>query len=112
VARPTLEEATAGLDSSTVAFLGDPFSYKPAGGAYGAVNGFVGHEEVRQDFGGSAAVVQGVTVELFKADAPLKPGVGSRVKLPKYPGQIFQPTNIRLNEAGTGWKFELKTVAV
>jgi hypothetical protein len=110
--RPTLEDATAGLDSSTVAILGDRFSYKPADGAYGAVNGFVGHEEVRQDFGGSSAVVQGITVELFRVDAPVRPNAACRVQLPKLPNQTFQPTNVRLNEAGTGWKFELKTVAV
>jgi hypothetical protein len=111
MARPTLEDVTADLDREAVTILGDTISYKPAGGDYGAVNGFVGHEEVRRDIGHSAAVVQGITIEVFRVDVPVRPGEAVRVQLPKYPGQTFAPTNVRLNEAGTGWKFELKRVA-
>lgn len=98
------------VNQEPVARVGDRFFYTPDGGVEASVHGFVEHDEGRRDFGVSAAITQGMTVELSRDIAPVRPNARCRVRLPKLPGQLWSPINVRLNGAGTDWLFELKEV--
>lgn len=110
---PTLlETLTDSIDTLTVGVLGDTIDYTPAGGTRRTIVAFVNHEEVRTQGGGIGVVGQDISVEAFMDAVPTVPVDGDRFYLPKYAGITFKPINGRLNAAGTGWLFELKTVPV
>jgi hypothetical protein len=43
-------------------------------------------------------------------DVPAKPGRGVTLELPKVPNRTFRPVNVRRDQMGTSWAFELKDV--
>lgn len=86
--------------------LGDTISYKPAGGVWGDAQAFVDYREAVIGIGTGQAIDNDITVTLSKAQVPLKPGAGSRLKLPKAPGELFKPIAVR--DMGDDWAFEVQ----
>lgn len=110
MAAPTLENVTALLDEKTVTLLGDSISYTPAGGTATPLKAFVDYSEQARDFGWSASTVQEMMFEIRIVDAPVRPDHAVRIALPKLPGAVWQPRDVRLSSSGTMWRFGLKQV--
>lgn len=110
MAIPPLESVTAILDEKTVTLLGDSISYTPTGGAATPLKAFVDHSEESRDFGYSATTVQEMMFEIRIVDAPVRPDKAVRITLPKLPGLVWQPRDVKMNASGTMWRFGLKQV--
>ena len=99
------------LDAPCVAVLGDTILYRALGrAAYSTIKGFVEHSDLLRDLASGQVIEQDVTVEVFRADVPVRPAAGVRIQFPRITGVIFKAVNTRLNPAGSGWIFEVARV--
>ena len=105
-----LETSTPELDATVVEVLGDTFTYTPAGGSPRARNGFVEYDETRAQGGSAASIAQVMTIEVRRVDIPIRPDAHCRITLPKIPGREYHPINVRLDQSGDWWVFDLKEV--
>lgn len=108
---PTLETLTAGLDRACAQVLGDTIQYRAAGGEYAPIKAHVNYRDMAQAFEAAQAIAQDIMVTLPKTDVPAKPGAADRLTLPRVPGATFKPINVRSDESGTHWEFEVVKVA-
>lgn len=106
--RPNIDDWMSLLDETCRDVLADTIRYRPRNGAYGDVRAYVDYGEEAERFETAALMVQSITVSLMKTDVPAKPGSSCRVMLAREPGKTFAPVNVRPDEAGTHWAFELE----
>ncbi|QZP06800.1 hypothetical protein [Caenibius sp. WL] len=105
---PNLDDMTDWLDSTCRDYLGEPIQYKAsAAGAYVGVRGHVDYRDMVKPLEGAEAIAQDITVALMIADVPVKPAKAARLQLAKHPGTTFRPINVRRDESGTHWEFEV-----
>jgi len=110
MAIPTLEDLADGMESTCMARLGDTVQYRPVGGMFTSIKGYVDYGESMRDLGTGQIIAQDITVELLHSDVPVRPSPVSRIQLAKLNGQTFRPTNVRNSESGDAWVFELERV--
>lgn len=60
--------------------------------------------------GFSSALQQESELLIWKSAWPTKPNSSNRIISPKAPGLIFQPIEVRTDDEGTHWIFQLKKV--
>lgn len=112
MARPTLDDLTADLDRNCADILGDTIEYAADGSAFAERQAYVDYRDAARPLEGAQAIAQDIEVSgLLKADEPEKPGGSARIRLARRPGKTYRPVNVRTDEAGTGWEFEVKEVA-
>lgn len=92
--------------------VGDTISYKPAGGSYGDIIGFVDYTDQARSFDGAQVIEQDILIEVAKDAVPAKPTGECRVQLLKHPGLIFKPVSVGTDKSGNCWTFELVKVNV
>ena len=56
---------------------------------------------------GADAIAQDITVAILKSDLAAMPGNTARIQLARYAGATFRPINVRSDESGTHWEFEV-----
>lgn len=61
--------------------------------------------------GFSSALQQQTELLIWKEAWPVMPNAANRVISPKLPGLVFQPIEVRSDDEGTHWIFQLKKVA-
>lgn len=110
-----LESATADrLGPTSVAHLGDTFTYTPDGGdPVTGVLGFIEYSEIiaNPDPRAPGVIAQDMTVELSAELFPTRPNANCRLTdIKGHAGVIWQPIGVRRSEFGD-WAFELKKVA-
>jgi RecB family endonuclease NucS len=71
------------LDALTVATIGDPITYTPAGGTALSFNAWVDHTPDLIDFGFTAAITAEAAVQIRKIDLPTFDKDGDRIFLPR-----------------------------
>lgn len=108
---PRLEDLDQILDRTTTDVLGDTILYRPAGApVYASLSAIVDYRDGEMPFEGGAVVAQDIKVSVLMVDVPAKPSNLVRLQLGKIAGRTFRPNNVRRDESGTGWEFELKDV--
>ena len=100
---PTLESLDSLLDGTTMTVLGDSLTYDGV-----AHKGFVDYGE--QTRVGIGAIEQDMTVQIRRADIPVRPSASNRVVLARLPGETYQPAAVELDDSGNHWVFALKRV--
>jgi hypothetical protein len=101
-----IEDFTDALVDATDAALGDALAYKPAGGDYAPIRGFVDYGEALRDLGSGAVIDTDITVTVSKRQVAAEPTAAARLVLPKLPGDAFRPFNVR--DMGDDWRFAVK----
>lgn len=109
-----LESATDDrLDRVSVEYLGDTFTYTPAGGQPSTgVYGFVDYgEEIANPVTPSPGVVsQVIVIELLASAFPVRPSDACRVTgLHRYPNDIYKPVGAVAFDRGF-WRFSIQKV--
>jgi hypothetical protein len=108
---PRLEDLDRILDRTTTDVLGDRIVYRPAGAPlYASLSAIVDYRDGQVPFGGGEVVAQDIKVNVLIVDTPTRPSKDVRLQLPKIAGRTFRPINVRRDEPGTGWEFELQDV--
>ncbi|WP_417615309.1 hypothetical protein [Parasphingorhabdus sp.] len=108
---PTLESLDALLDSTCSTVLGDLIRYTPTStGVAVEIKAFVDHRDAQRAFDSAQVIQQEMNVQVLATLVPAKPNDADRIKLPKYGAQKFKPINVRRDESGNYWEFELKAV--
>ena len=110
--RPTLEDMEAELGAACMSVLGNTIQYRPVGGAWAEMKAYVDYSDEDLQVGQGELVAQAITVEVLKSDVLAKPTKDSRVQLAKRPAETFRPVNVRSDESGDYWVFELEKVFV
>ena len=111
MARPSLDDLTADLDRVTTDLLGETILYAADGSTYAGVKAFVNYRDSEKQFEAAEAISQDMTVSgVLKVDVPTKPTTAARITLPRRSGKTYRPSNVRTDDEGTGWEFELKAV--
>lgn len=99
------------LNRKVMDSLGDSISYKPLGGSYAPIRGYVDFGEQERDLETGKIIAQEISVEVMRADVPVRPSATSRLTITQYGAQIFRPVNVRLSEDGRHWLFEVEKVS-
>lgn len=108
---PNLESLDAQLDSTCSTVLGDLIAYTPASiGGTLDLKAFVDHRDANRAFESAAVISQEMSVQLLSILIPGKPVDADRITIPKLGTQRFKPMNVRRDESGNYWEFELKAV--
>lgn len=106
-----LDDLTATLDRRCADLLGDTIEYAADGSTFVEVQAYVDYRDGVVELAGAEAVAQDIVVTgLLKADVPTEPSKNARIRLPRRPGQTWRPIDVRTDESGTGWDFELAEV--
>src|SRR6185437_10875094 len=109
---PSFDDLTATLDRIGVDRTGDTLSYAADGVTFADQKAHVNYRDGDVPIDGGRAIAQDMTVtSLLKVDVPDKPGSVARVQLARRVGKTYQPINVRTDQSGTGWEFELKEAA-
>jgi hypothetical protein len=98
------------LDAACMAALGDTIRYKPVGGAYRTLSAYVSYADAIRDIETGQMIAQDITVDMLIADVPVKPSGQCRLTLARLSGLTFRPINVRRDNAGTHWQFEVEKV--
>lgn len=108
---PDLESLDAGLDEACLSVLGDTIKYTPsATGTELTIKVYTDHRDGQRIFDSAAVIEQDMSIQLLASTVPAKPSSHDRITLPKIPGAKFKPVNVRRDESGNYWEFELKAV--
>ncbi|MFC4255387.1 hypothetical protein GRI97_08110 [Altererythrobacter xixiisoli] len=113
MALPNFAAFAARLRRTSVDVLGDAIQYRAAGSvAFVSLQAHVDYRDLAQGFDASQVIEQNIQISVIKTDVPAKPSKDARITLPKAPGLLFRPENVRSNKSGTRWDFELRIVSV
>lgn len=110
MALPDLESFDAKLNETCSALLGDTIKYTPAGGSEGDLKVFANHRDGEVAFESVQVIEQDMSIQVLASLVPEKPGSEVRIQLPKIGDQLFKPVNVRRDDSGDHWEFELKAV--
>jgi hypothetical protein len=109
MSQPALEDFEGGLNAQCMALLGDSLTYTPVSGSP-VTRGYVDYRDVARDIQTGQIIAQDIMVQILRTDAPVRPSSSCRVALGKIAGTTFRPINIRRDESGDHWEFELEAV--
>lgn len=107
---PTLESFTAALDRTCADVLGDAIQYAHTGTPFVTLRAHVDYRDASRPLDVGEVIEQDVTLSILKVDVPGRPTAQTRLTLPRIAGKTFRPINIRTDESGTAWEFEVKVV--
>lgn len=108
---PSLRDFEGRVNRACMDGLGYDLLYKAVGSArYVEKLAFIDHTDAARSIDGGMMIDQDVTLEVLRDDVPAKPTDACRMQLPRIPGKTFKPVNVRSDETGTHWSFELKQV--
>ena len=108
---PDLEGAlTDRVFSTCDRMLGDTMTIVPPSGPPVTLKGHGEFRDKRKDFGMSAATVQDMQFDIDKAAVSGKPDATWLVTFPKIPGKSYHPIDVRTDDSGHRWEFNVKTV--
>jgi len=108
---PRLEDMDRILDRATTDILGDTIRYRPANAPqFASVRVIPDYRDAAVSFGGGEVIAQDISLSVLMVDVPAKPNDAVRLQLPKVPNRTFKPINVRRDQSGTSWVFELKDV--
>lgn len=111
MARPTLDDLTPDLDRTCADLLGDTIEYAANGSTFVEVQAYVNYRDAMTDIAGAEAIEQDISVTgLLKADVATKPPGTARIRLARRAGKTYRPRNVRTDDSGTGWEFEVVEV--
>ena len=110
MARPTLEDMTPDMERACIDFLGESIMYAADGSTFVAVQAYVEYRDQAQSYDGAQAIAQDMTVAFLKADIAAAPTTEARLTLSRRSGKTYRPMNVRTDNAGTQWEFEVKEV--
>lgn len=99
------------LDRKVMDSLGDSISYQPPGGSYVPLRAYVDFGEQERDLETGKIIAQEISLEVLRADVPVRPSASSRLTITQYGSQVFRPVNVRLAEDGQHWLFEVEKVS-
>lgn len=110
MAIPDLDSLTARLDRTCVNILGETIAYAPngAGPMSPAPRGHVDYRDAIRALDNAQVFEQDITVSILKADVATKPTGAARLQLARISGITFRPINVRTDESGTHWEFEVQ----
>lgn len=109
---PALEDLEGSfLDEPCMNILGDTIQFKPSGGAYASLKAYVDYRDMAKGFESGQAIVQDMTAQILISSVGARPTGSDRITLPKISGKYFKPVNVRRDESGTHWEFELEEVS-
>lgn len=104
---PNLDDWTEKLDQTCRDFLAETIQYKVGAGAYSGVGAHVDYRDAVKPLEGAEAIAQDITVAILKSDVAEMPGKTVRIQLSKLAGHTFRPINVRSDDSGTHWEFEV-----
>lgn len=105
-----LESLTQGLFDTCDERLGDSLTITPPAASAITPKANVDYGEKAGDFGGSAAIVQDIAIDIDMSILPGRPGAGWRITLPRISGKTFEPRDVRRDDSGLRWVFGVKEV--
>lgn len=108
---PNIEDFTPMLDRACADIVGETVAYSADGGAFVSLQAHVLYRDATTTIEIAQAIEQDVSVAMLKVDVPVKPGKASRIRFGKLPGRTFRIINVRTDDAGTEWNFEVKDVS-
>lgn len=88
--------------------LGDTIQYKPKGGVYADLQGYVDYGEAVRDIATGILIDQDISLKIAKALVPARPGGNDRLILPKLPNVEFKPINTQ--DVGDDWLIAVQRV--
>jgi hypothetical protein len=110
MAIPNIEDFTALLDERARDYLGETIEYAANGVTFADIKGHVDYRDMVKAMEISQAIAQDITVAMLMSDVPVKPSATVRLRLAKRAGKDFKPLNVRSDESGTHWEFEVQEV--
>lgn len=110
MAIPNLADFTDRLDHACRDWLGEVIEYAANGTAFADKRGHVDYRDMVKAMEIAQAIAQDITVSLLRADVAAKPAATARLRLSRHSGKTFKPLNVRLDESGTHWEFEVQEV--
>ena len=109
---PNLSDFTDALDERVRDYLGETIQYAADGITFAGVKAHVFYRDMLKPLDVGDAIAQDITIEgLLKSDVATKPNGTARVTLARLPGKTFKAINVRTDDSGTGWDFELQRVS-
>lgn len=108
---PALEDLEAEwLDRPVMDALGDSIEFQLAGGSFTAKKAFGEFAEALRDMSTGTVIDQDITLQILMVDLPRRPIPSDRVRVARIPGSTFKPINVRRDQSGKHWEFELEKV--
>jgi len=99
------------LDAPCMAYLGDTIGYKAAAAStFTAMHAYVDYTDAVISLDGGQVIAQDISAQALRSDIPVKPSAACRVTMARIPGATFKPINVRSDESGRYWNFELQLV--
>lgn len=108
---PDLESLDAMLDDACSTKLGDTILYTSSDcGEERYLKAYVNHRDGDRTFDSATVIEQDMSIQILATKLSGKPNSLDRIVLPKLPSHTFKPINVRRDESGNHWEFELKEV--
>lgn len=108
---PSLEDLEGEwLDRPVMDALGDSIQFQLAGGSFVPMKAFGEFAEAIRDMSTGRVIDQDITLQILIEDLPRRPISSDRVRIARVPGATFKPTNVRRDQSGVHWEFELEKV--
>lgn len=111
MAIPNLDDFTDALDERCRDYLGETISYAADGVSFASLKAHVDYRDGLKALEIATVIEQEITVSLMKSDVAAKPGSSVRLRLAKLTGMTLRPRNVRSDESGTHWEFEVMKVS-
>jgi hypothetical protein len=105
-----LEDHAPQADALARTILGHTITVTHAGRTF-PVQAHGSYEDGAIQTGFSGGIQQEIELMILQADMPTMPNNTTRIRTDRRPGLIFQPTNVRSDDTGRHWLFNLKQVA-
>lgn len=105
-----LETHTAALDRACMATLGETIAYAADGATYVNKMAHVDYREGQTAYDRSPAIHQDISMTVLREDVAVRPPRSARIMLARMTGQVFSPVNVKLDQSGTHWEFDLQKV--
>lgn len=111
MARKTLSDVESNVNSQANAFLGHTIKYKIEGESVFSDLTVQADYEPEQITGSSSVAIDLDVLILLPKVLLSKPSREDRVMLPRITNKTYYPTNIKSDETGFNWLFNLKLVS-
>lgn len=112
MAIPNLEDWTDTLDEACRDYLAATIQYKTSvAGTFADLKAHVDYRDQAKVFGNTEVYPQDIMLSVLKSDVAAKPNGNCRCQLPRLSGVTLKPINVRSDDSGTHWEFEVQEVS-